>query len=259
MPVEPEHVRDLANAYRKMLDEGDSRFRARWLDEKVLLAIVVKSAGDQATWIGSRVPDGGALKGELDSLAEDLRKRDVVGYSLQSMMSWVQHQMITLVLAAVGFASWPAWLLIVPVLLGRWGAVVVLAGEKTGFLLIGLATVGGASSLLYIVFRLLHEGAEKVKTAQLSIGVAVIGSGPEALFRTHARPALERLRSQHGPVDQPALNTPVVPTLRTLAALGLTASCIFLVVSVLWFVDGVSQAWEEHNKLPCIPSVTTTC
>lgn len=249
MPVKSENVRVLADAYRRMLNEGDSEFRGQWLqwlNHKILVAIVVKSATDQASWIGTRVPGGGELKKELEGVADDLRKHNVVGNSLEAMKGWLLSQVPLLIGAAIGIVVWPAWLLIG----ATWVGNLVVGAYGFGYGLGTLVLTVGLSPLLlvWLVKGTNAAGdAAAIAWAKILNWPSDVGSRPEELFKKHARPALEGLYRHHGSVGKERLRTPILPTLRCLSILALMTSVVLLLIVGGQFIAGAYKAWKEYD------------
>ncbi|MFJ3164254.1 hypothetical protein [Streptomyces kanasensis] len=271
MPVQRQHVRDLANAYRRMLDEGDSRFAKHSLDRKILLSVVVASAADEAIWIGSRVPDGDTLKGELDSLISDeLRQHDIVGNSWEALKIRARGQVWRLAGAAVGFCAWPALLVAAVGMLGRLFTNLAGAGAALGTILIdvffAVFLAGGAvwallARSVVVAAPAVQKGVEAATaiSGRFFAGASQVGAIPEELFNTHAAPVLRALHGHHGQKDPLAAKAPMVGTLRSLAKLGIGVVCALGLVSVLFFLQGLLQAFESYEfppPGPVVPSFT---
>ncbi|MFF8607230.1 hypothetical protein ACF06X_14960 [Streptomyces sp. NPDC015346] len=222
------------------------------------MAVVATSAADAEWWIGSRVPDGGRLKGELEELVTDLQKRDTVGKSLQAARQWASDQILAFAGSAIS-GTWPAWATAAAAgaAAGLTGAAA--AGEQTGEVvlpfLLALLLTSGALAIYTIRFSgLLISKASQAGTEaldHLTEKAGGIGKGPEALFESYVRPALTELFTQHGRADERLSGpAPVVGTLRSLAGWSIGLACVALVISLLFFLVGIGDAWETVTCNP---------
>ncbi|MBT2610029.1 hypothetical protein J7I97_17570 [Streptomyces sp. ISL-87] len=246
MAVTSEHVRALADAYRKTLDEGDVALRGSWLDRKILVAIVVKSATEQSDWLETRVPAGGELKGELEGLISVLVKHDVVGANLASTKKWLSKQMLILIGAVCAFVAWPAWVGIVV----AWAGNIFLGAYNFGYwlgLLLGGVVLTWIGRALWAAMTnvYLYGDFRSFFAAPKSIGVRA-----NELFLSHVLPPLEAMRSGHGQVKKKDLVTPIVGELRRWAYVLLGVSIAIFVVVALQFVLGVIAALKCKADSP---------
>ncbi|MFZ3495627.1 hypothetical protein ACODT5_20780 [Streptomyces sp. 5.8] len=237
MAVTSEHVRALADAYREALNEGDVAFRGNWLDQKLLVAVVVKSATDQYDWLATRVPGGGGLTAELEGLVSALGKHDVVGANLASTKKWLRKQTLILIGAVCALVAWPAWAGTVAALAGN----IFLGAYNFGYWL-GLLLGGGVLAYLWGPGKAIALSFSAPK----SIGVRV-----NELFVAHVRPPLEAMRSRHGKVVAASdLDTPVVRELRGWAYVLLVLSVGVFCIVALQFVLGVIAAMKCTADAP---------
>jgi hypothetical protein len=175
-----------------------SRGRSFW-------AVVATSAADAEWWIGSRVPDGERLKGELAGLVTDLQKRDTIGQSLQAARKWASDQIWAFAGVAVG-GTWPAWATAAAAGAAAWLTGAAAADEETGeavlpVLLVLLLTSGG-----FAVYTLRFSGLLISKASETASGAldyltekaGGLGRAPEAVLESYVRPALMELFTQHG-------------------------------------------------------------
>ncbi|MFE7096580.1 hypothetical protein [Streptomyces erythrochromogenes] len=220
MAVTTEHVRALADAYRKALDAGDVTLHS-WIEQKILVAVVVKSATDQSDWLETRVPGGGELNDELEGLVAALGKHDVVGANLGSTKQWLRRQMVVLVGAMCAFVVWPTWAVIVAV----WAGNIFLGAYTLGYWFWWL--LGG------LVVGVFWHGLRALFEIPKSIGARA-----SEIFLAHVRPPLEIMRSHHGPVDKQSLNVPVVFELKCWAGVVLALSLMVYAAFAVQFALG---------------------
>ncbi|MGW2987334.1 hypothetical protein [Streptomyces goshikiensis] len=223
MAITSEHVRALADAYRKALDDGDVKLRHYWLDRKILVAVVVKSATEQSDWLVTRVSGGGELNDELEGLVSALGKYDVVGSNLAATKKWLHGQMLILVGALCAFVAWPAWMLIV----ATWASGIFAGAYNFGYWFGWL--LGG------LIVGVFWQGLRALFDVPKSLGARA-----NEIFLAHVRPSIELMRSHQGPVGQEDLDAPVVRELKCWVCvfLGLTLVVygVFAVQMVLGFL-----------------------
>ncbi|PWK71188.1 hypothetical protein BCL76_104294 [Streptomyces sp. CG 926] len=244
MTVTPDHVRALADAYRKTLDAGDAIFQGDPLSRKTLVAIVVKSATTQSDWLETRVPNGGELKEDLEGLVSTLAKYDVVGANLASTKQWLRKQTIILIGAVCALVAWPAWVGIVV----AWAGGILLGAYSLGY---RLGLLLGSTLLMWLCMGVWKAATSKDFRRFLGMPKA-IGLQESELFRSHALPALEAMRASHDGASVTGLDTPVVRELRVWAYLLLVLSVVIFVVVATQFVLGLLAAFSCKANAPVI-------
>ncbi|MDX3537230.1 hypothetical protein PV721_23215 [Streptomyces sp. MB09-01] len=258
MAVEAQHVKDLRNAYARALDEGDTRFKYDWLSMKILVAIVVSSAAEAESWIGTRLPDGEALSKELQGLLERLHQHDVVGNTLQACRKWASDQIIKLFAAAFFGATWPTWAAAAGAAFTAWGTTAAAAGEAFGAIFVPIVLgVLSFGAMAAHALRASAAAAEKVgqaagkMTSFLFARAGAVGVAPEEVVERNIRAALTELGAQHGTapghLSRPA---PIVRHLRLAAYAGVWAALGVFAISVAFFVMGLADAWNDFTCTP---------
>ncbi|MFJ7204921.1 hypothetical protein ACIQWR_15440 [Streptomyces sp. NPDC098789] len=268
MTVGRDDVRALRNAYSAVLDEGDGLFPRGSLSWRILLAMVVSSAGDADEWINSRVKDGNLLRQELGGLVEVLQKRDVIGNSLQATKKWASDQVVPLASSAVLGTTWPLWVGAAGSGLTAWLTATATAGSATGGILIplvlGVLTMGGAfaSHAVRASARAIDQAATTSSRAAdyLFHRADTVGSEPERLFEKHVRPQLNVLFTHHGREDAHLARPPaVLRTIRRAARASVAIALVVVVCTLLVFVVGIADAWDDATCVPNNPRLSQFC
>jgi hypothetical protein len=253
-----DQVKQLAEALRTTMDEGDHRLPTNSAEQKILQALVAETAVDVANWVGSRAPNGEVAAEPLTKLASRLAKGNIVGQGLASVQKALVKQAQSVALWAVGLGTLPVWLGgIVAIIIGAAGASQE-AGTALGKVAIGTLLGGGAAG--YALLRALGASGGLARSAggaagSLWMSAGSIGSQAEAIVLEQAGPALAELQ----PLGYSrGMSRSVVIKLRGSAKFIVGASYFFLAVCILYFIFGVLHAWDAYQA--CLgPVPSTTC
>ena len=250
-------VQRLADACRETMAEGDRLLARDPVEHKILQALVADTAGDAKSWVYSRVPNAEKVAVPLENLAGALDKGNTFGKGLAAAQKGLAKQARKLALAAVGLATWPAWIASVASIL----AGLFLFSENTGAVLgnVTATTLLGGGAAAYFIFRLLHASAQVAKTAVPTSGLGnsidAMGLRAEKIMEEHAGPAVIDLKRFGYPGG---ISRRVAVSLRGGARALVAFVYIILGACVLFFaagvISGASDAYDHWQA--CHTSVT---
>lgn len=194
------------NALRAAMTAGDTQLYDE-LDQKVLLALVTRSAADMAFWVKSRTPDGSRRAAEIADLAAELKKRDVVGNGLAAMGKYLTGQVKQAAGVAAGVASAPAWWASATGLLLGFIGLVVQVGNDIGaviaFVVFVFVSIHIVPPVRMAIYRMLGGAFRSMGNAARSAGSsavlfwkypATVGVDADRLFRQHVTASGDALR-----------------------------------------------------------------
>lgn len=179
-------VQDLADAYRQAMLEGDRELADSLLERKLLQALVASSAADTARWVKTRVQDGDAVVGPLETLVPALREGDWVGQGLDATKKQAADQAKAMATTAVFGATWPLWLgTVVAFFAGLFGFAFD-AGAAFGQALAPLV-LGGGTFLYAIIRGSRWPGPKRLRQSAGRLGhyghgSATLGAAPRDCF-----------------------------------------------------------------------------
>lgn len=237
-------VRELADAYRRAMHEGDREFVDNALERKILHALVAASVADTARWVRTRVPAGDDVARPLVNLVPLLNQGNVVGQGLEYAQGKLLKEAKGLLFAAVGVAAWPLWFVSV---LGFFGGLLGFAheaGSATAKLLVPLFLAGGGTALYGLVRTLSMSGpALAAMGAAAGSLVSAAGSVGKQAERVFADRLTQPLAQVYG--APPSTGITAAKKVRGLAQTLVWFTYGFLFATGAFFIAGASNATGE--------------
>lgn len=235
----------LANAFRATMNDGDRELAGRTIDQKILQAMVARSAADTLQWMESRVPNGVPAGGPLERLLPALEKGNTVGGSLALAKDRLTAEAKKLVTAAFVGGTGPVWVGAVVALLGGLFGHMQEAGAAVGAVLVPALVGGGA--IVGAVVRGVATLGPSVANAVGSAGTTLwdstdaIGAGAHRVFTSTALPAMKAAG-----VPTPA-SDPILAQLRGAAKLIVGSAFVVLLLCAAFFFTGLLNAYDAYS------------
>lgn len=248
MPIERSDAEQVANAYRTALSEGDKTL-GRSLEQRILLAVVNESADKTATWLETRVENGGELARPIRDFNQSASRADLVGRAVAAVTSRLFSEAQSAVVSLTFSSTAPLWLASLLGYIGGFFGFAEAFGASIGFGVASALAAGWAGRLAYLAVRAAQIAAQTDPGAQVIATIQSaqsIGASAMRIFQSHAAPAVQRLYALAN--TAPASST-ILTKLRGAAVTIVVAAWVSAGVAVIVFGLGFAKGWTAYQDL----------